>query len=142
MKLLNKLSIIIVILALCFLCAPTLSFAQFPSGHNGDGDRPKPPVSMSGRIAGDSGLDDATRLDATLNYIEYDLSEAAFVEIWIYDEKGMVRQLLRNDWQPAGAYGLAINHDALPTGIYSYDIIINDILFTRRFIKDRSFKID
>jgi len=136
MRLLKQLSIHIIVIALCTLCAPTLSFAQSPSGGNPTDERPKPPAHMSsGRLADDSGFDDP-RVVATLEYIEYDLSEAAFVEIWLYNEKGMLIQSLRNDWQSAGAYGLTINHDALPAGVYFYDIIINDVLFTRRFMKD------
>ncbi len=136
MKLLKQLSIYIALTALCFLCAPSLSFAQSPNNDPTD-ERPKPPAHMSsGRLAGDTGFDNPIGVNATLDYIEYDLSEVAFVEIWLYDERGTMRQALRNDWQSAGDYGLTINHDALPAGVYFYDVIINGVLFTRRFTKD------
>jgi len=138
MKLLKQLSLNIVVLALCFLCAPTLSSAQSPNGGigNPNDERPKPPASLLRDVDNGSSSGAAKHVNATLDYIEYDLSETAFVEIWLYDETGMVRQSLRNDWQSAGAYGLSINDDGLPAGVYFYDIIINDVLFTRRFMKD------
>ena len=135
MKLLKQFSIHIAVLALCFLCAPTLSFAQGPMGDPTD-ERPRPRANMSGRPGDASDLGKAIRINAKPDYIEYDLPTMALVEIWLYDEKGTMRQSLRNDWQMIGNYGLTVKNDSLPAGTYFYDIIINGVLFRHEFRKD------
>jgi hypothetical protein len=58
----------------------------------------------------------------TATTIEYDLQQAAPVELALYDALGRRVRLLDLGGQPAGIHEITLDAEALPAGMYLYEL--------------------
>lgn len=66
----------------------------------------------------------------TSTTIRYELPEAAYVELTVYDIQGRQRALLTQREQPAGRYSLAFDATNLSSGLYFYRLQAGETLLT------------
>ncbi len=71
------------------------------------------------------------------NTLHYSLSEAAYLQIDLYDLKGRKLRSLVNEKMPAGIYSYQLDGEDLESGTYLYRIQINDEVTTTRVVLSR-----
>ncbi len=68
------------------------------------------------------------------NTLHYSLSEAAYLQIDLYDLKGRKLRSLVNDKMPAGIYSYELDGENLDNGTYLYRIQVNDEVITTKVV--------
>jgi hypothetical protein len=66
--------------------------------------------------------------------IEYQISEAGFVSLKLYDVLGNEIETLVNKQQLSGKYEITFNAENLVSGVYLYKIQINDFVSSKKML--------
>ena len=69
--------------------------------------------------------------------INYKVSEGGFVNLKVYNILGVKVATLVNEYKPAGNYQVSFGGDDLSSGVYIYNLSVNDFANTRKMILEK-----
>ena len=69
--------------------------------------------------------------------INYNVAESGFVNLKVYNILGMEVATLINEYKPAGSYQVSFDGKDLPSGVYIYNLSVNDFTNTRKMILEK-----
>ncbi len=65
------------------------------------------------------------------------LAEGGFVNLKVYNILGIEVATLVNEYKPAGSYQVSFDGDDLSSGVYIYNLSVNDFTNTRKMILEK-----
>ncbi|MBT8387877.1 MAG: T9SS type A sorting domain-containing protein [Ignavibacteria bacterium] len=69
--------------------------------------------------------------------INYNVAESGFVNLKVFNILGMEVATLINEYKPAGSYQVRFDSNDLSSGVYIYNLSVNDFTKTRKMILEK-----
>ena len=69
--------------------------------------------------------------------INYNVADSGFVNLRVYNILGIEVATLVNEFKPAGRYQVSFNANNLSSGVYIYNLSVNDFTNTRKMILEK-----